>query len=94
VIRCEDAVRDLWGYLSEEITPVTRLAIAEHLEACRRCCGELEFLTELRRFVGTAQARLPADVGARMEAFLASLDDQAAEEPSGGGTDDRPDAQG
>ena len=94
MIRCEDAVRQLWGYLSGEITPANRRQIAEHLEACRRCCGELEFLGELRRFVTTAQTRLPPEVGVRMEAFLATLEGPAPQETAGGRTDDRPDAQG
>ena len=86
MIRCEDALRELWGYLCDELTPETRVQIAEHLDACRRCCGELAFLEELRRFVGDARVpeELPADVGVRMEAFLATLE----------GSDDRPDAQG
>ena len=86
MIRCEDAVRALWGYLSGEVGAADRARIAEHLDACRRCCGELAFLEELRRFVGDARVpeELPADVGVRMEAFLATLE----------GSDDRPDAQG
>jgi anti-sigma factor RsiW len=84
VISCEDALRDLWGYLSDEVTPATRGRIAEHLEACRRCCGELEFLAELQRFIATAGARLPVDVETRMEAFLATLE----------GSDGGPDVQG
>jgi anti-sigma factor RsiW len=86
VIRCEDAVRALWGYLADEIGEADRARVAEHLDACRRCCGELAFLDELRRFVAEAGGprELPADVGARMEAFLETLE----------GADDRPDAQG
>jgi hypothetical protein len=84
VIRCEDAVRELWGYLSDEATGVDRHRIAEHLDACRRCCGELEFLGELKRFLASAGGHLPADVEVRMEAFLVNLE----------GADGRPDAQG
>jgi hypothetical protein len=84
VIRCEDAVHDLWSYLADEATHMDRQHIAEHLEACRRCCGELEFLRELRHFLGLAGGHLPGDVAVRMEAFLANLE----------GSDGRPDAQG
>ena len=84
MIRCEDAVRELWSYVSDEATRVERHRIAEHLDACRRCCGELEFLTELRGFLASAGGHLPTDVEARMEAFLANLE----------GADGRPDAQG
>jgi anti-sigma factor RsiW len=86
VIRCEEAVRALWAYLSDEMPAADRARVVEHLDACRRCCGEVAFLDELRRFIAAAAvpAELPADVGARMEAFLAGLE----------GSDDRPDAQG
>ena len=85
MIRCEDALRELWGYLFDELTPESRIRIAEHLDACRRCCGEIAFLGELRRVMAASEPELPADVGVRMEAFLATLE---------GGSDDRPDAQG
>ena len=62
-----------------------RVRRRQHLDACRRCCGEIAFLNELRRVVAEAEPELPADVGVRMEAFLATLE---------GSTDDRPDAQG
>jgi anti-sigma factor RsiW len=84
VISCDDAMRQLWGYLFDEVDPGNRHRIAEHLEACRRCCGEVAFLGELRRFVADARPSLPADVGVRMEAFLSTLE----------GPDDRPDVQG
>lgn len=87
MIRCEEAVRALWAYLSDEISAADRVRVVEHLEACRRCCGEVAFLGELRRFIAGAAAvpaELPPDVGARMEAFLAGLEE----------ADDRSDAQG
>ncbi|MDT7576622.1 MAG: hypothetical protein QOH17_2955 [Pseudonocardiales bacterium] len=85
MIRCEDALRELWGYLCDEVTPENRALIAEHLDACRRCCGEIAFLGELQRVVASAAPELPADVSVRMEAFLATLE---------GSSGDRPDAQG
>lgn len=85
MIRCEDALRELWGYLCDEVTPESRARIAEHLDACRRCCGEIVFLDELRKLLAASEPKLPPDVGLRMEAFLATLE---------GGPDDRPDAQG
>ena len=84
MISCADAVRQLWDYLEDDVGPEDRLRVFEHVGACRRCCGEVEFLTELRRFVAAADLELPADVGARMNALLSSLE----------GSDGRPDAQG
>jgi anti-sigma factor RsiW len=85
MIRCEDAVQELWAYLCDEVTPESRARIVEHLDACRRCCGEIAFLGELRKVLASSGPELPADVGVRMEAFLATLE---------GGAGDRPDAQG
>lgn len=84
MITCAEAVRQLWSYLDGEVTAADRRLIIEHVEACRKCCGEVEFLAELRRFVAAAEPALPPDVGARMEAFLATLE----------GSHGRPDAQG
>ena len=84
MISCADAVRRLWDYLEDDVSPEDRLRVAEHLDACLRCCGEVEFLTELRRFVAAADLELPADVGARMDALLETLE----------GSHGRPDAQG
>ncbi|HEX2809971.1 MAG TPA: zf-HC2 domain-containing protein [Kineosporiaceae bacterium] len=84
MISCAEAVRQLWSYLDDEISAADRRLITEHVEACRKCCGEVEFLGELRRFVADTQLDLPQDVNVRMEAFLATLE----------GSYDRPDAQG
>jgi anti-sigma factor (TIGR02949 family) len=84
VISCADAIRQLWDYLEDDVTAENRRRISEHVEACRRCCGEVEFLTELRRFVAAADLELPPDVSARMDALLSTLE----------GSHGRPDAQG
>ncbi len=84
MISCAEAVRQLWDYLQDDLSGADRLRVFEHVEACRRCCGEVEFLTELRRFVAAAELDVPADVGARLEALLSTLER----------SDGRPDAQG
>ena len=84
MISCADAIRQLWDYLEDDVTSEARLRVSEHVEACRRCCGEVEFLTELRRFVAAADLELPTDVAARMDALLSTLE----------GSHGRPDAQG
>ncbi len=84
MISCADAIRQLWDYLDDEISSENRLRVSEHVEACRRCCGEVEFLAELRRFVAGADLELPVDVGTRLDALLSSLE----------GSRGRPDAQG
>ena len=74
MITCSDAVRQLWEYLDATVDPVARDAIDEHLARCRRCCGELEFAKELRRFLATADRDgLPEDVLRRLSQTLEEL---------------------
>lgn len=51
MISCSDAVRRLWEYLDGAVGEQDRHAIEEHLNVCKRCCGEVEFANELRRFL-------------------------------------------
>ncbi len=77
MISCRDAVRQLWEYLDGAVDDAARARIAEHLGFCRRCCGEVEFAHELRRFLadhGTEE--LPADVNARLRATLNTLENE------------------
>jgi anti-sigma factor (TIGR02949 family) len=74
MISCSDAVRRLWDYLDGAIEEEERHAIEEHLDVCRRCCGEAEFATELKNFLATqSYADLPADVQTRLTSFLEDI---------------------
>ena len=74
MISCSDAVRQLWIYLDGAVEGAERAALEEHLGVCRRCCGELEFAEELRRFLVThASDELPAEVRSRLVAYLDEL---------------------
>jgi anti-sigma factor (TIGR02949 family) len=74
VIACSEAVRQLWEYLDQAVSPQEQEKIERHLSFCRRCCGELEFAKELRGLLGTRGAEeLPPHVKARLERFLANL---------------------
>jgi mycothiol system anti-sigma-R factor len=71
VISCADAVRQLWEYLDGAVGEAQREAIEEHLGFCRRCCGEVEFAEELRRFLADhAEDEVPEEVHARLIAAL------------------------
>jgi mycothiol system anti-sigma-R factor len=73
-IPCSDAVRQLWGYLDRAIAPEDREKVEYHLSFCRRCCGELEFAKEIRRFLSSGSSEeIPADVKARLERFVEEL---------------------
>ena len=71
MIDCSDAVRRLWDYLEGAVGEADRQAIEEHLDVCKRCCGEAEFATELRDFlVSHAGDELPKDAKDRLTTFL------------------------
>ena len=79
MIGCAEAVRQLWQYVEEELAPDDRRRMDEHLAFCRRCCGEMEFAEELRRFMRDAsRAELPAAVEERLVHFLAGLEAEGA----------------
>jgi anti-sigma factor (TIGR02949 family) len=75
MISCSEAVRQLWEYLDGTVEESDRQAIEEHLSLCRRCCGELEFARELRRFLAAnAREPIPRDVMARLQGMLEEVD--------------------
>jgi mycothiol system anti-sigma-R factor len=73
MITCAEAVKQLWEYLDGALPDESRAAVEEHLSFCRRCCGEVEFASELRGFLAREAAEeLPDDVRTRL---LATLDE-------------------
>lgn len=74
LIPCGEAVRRLWDYVDSALSPEDAAAVEEHLSFCRRCCGELEFATELRALLRShAKDDLPPRVRHRLERFLEEL---------------------
>lgn len=74
MISCSDAVRQLWKYLDGAVEDADRHAIEEHLDVCKRCCGEVEFANELRNFLAThAFEELPGDTRSRLTTFLEQI---------------------
>jgi mycothiol system anti-sigma-R factor len=75
MITCAEAVRQLWAYLDGALPDEDRQAIEDHLSFCRRCCGEVEFAEELRRFLAREAAEdVPDEVRARLLATLDELE--------------------
>lgn len=75
MISCSEATKQLWEYLDATVDAATREAIEEHLNLCRRCCGELEFARELRRFLADASRDdIPPDVLRRLNQTLEELE--------------------
>jgi anti-sigma factor (TIGR02949 family) len=74
MISCTDAVRQLWDYLEGSIEPSGRIKIEEHLDVCKRCCGEVEFADELRSFLEEhGREDLPSDARTRLTSYLDEL---------------------
>ena len=75
LIPCSEAVRKLWDYLDNAVSPEDQEKVERHLSFCRSCCGELEFAKELRAFLASGGAEeLPVDVRARLERFVGELE--------------------
>jgi len=75
LIPCSEAVRKLWDYLDNAVSPEDQEKVEKHLSFCRTCCGELEFAKELRAFLASGGAEeLPVDVRARLERFVGELE--------------------
>ena len=77
MIGCDEAIRQLWEYLDGAVEGPDLERLEHHLERCRRCCAELEFTEELRRFMReSAPEEVPPDVMARLNATLEELGDR------------------
>lgn len=74
MIGCEESVRLLWQYLDETVEAVDRALVEEHLARCSACCGEVEFIKELRGFLArSADEDLPVDVLRRLTETIEEL---------------------
>ena len=73
-IPCSEAVRQLWDYLDQAVSPEEQAKVEQHLSFCRSCCGELEFAKEVRGFLASDEAEeIPPDVKARLQRFATDL---------------------
>ncbi|HKZ76491.1 MAG TPA: zf-HC2 domain-containing protein [Actinomycetota bacterium] len=74
MIPCSDAVRQLWEYLDQALSPEDQAKVEQHLAFCRRCCGELEFAKELQAFLRSHEVEeIPPHVRERLERFVQNL---------------------
>jgi len=71
MIDCPEAVRRMWGYLDHALEHGPVEEFETHLEACRRCCGELEFSRHLKEMVvATGSETLPDPLRRRLELLV------------------------
>ncbi len=78
--RCRRVARVLQSYLDGELEPPTATAVAEHLEACRRCGLEADTYAAIKTAVGAGGGdRVAVDRVSveRLRDFARSLADDA-----------------
>ena len=75
MIDCTTAVTQLWDFVERELDASDKAKVEEHLAFCRRCCGEVEFVEELRAFLkDAARPALPAGAEQRLSQFITDLE--------------------
>ena len=71
MIDCTEAVRRMWAYIDDALERGPVEEFETHLEACQRCCGELEFSRHLKEIVAaTGSEALPDALHRRIELLL------------------------
>ena len=78
---CLDALHRLYHFLDGELTPETRQAIDDHLNACRPCLEAFGFEAELRRLIA-AKCREDVPEGLR-DRIAGAIDHELAEGSKG-----------
>lgn len=74
MISCAEAVRQLWEVVQDEPLATDRSQMEEHLALCRRCCGEMEFVVEMNRFIASVEeSPLPRAVESRLDQALEQI---------------------
>lgn len=71
MIDCREAVRRMWAYLDHALERGPVEEFETHLDACQRCCGELEFSRHLKEVAAAAGSEtLPDPLRRRIELLL------------------------
>ena len=71
MIDCREAVRRMWAYLDHALERGPSEEFETHLDACQRCCGELEFSRHLKEMAAsTGSETLPDSLRRRIDLLL------------------------
>lgn len=71
MIDCPEAVRRMWAYIDRSLDRGPTEELETHLDACQRCCGELEFSRHLKKLVAaSASDTLPDSLRRRLDLLL------------------------
>lgn len=75
MIDCNEAVRQLWDYIENQLDADNKVKVDEHLSFCRTCCGEVEFAEEMRTVMkDAAKPAIPDDVASRLALVIDDLE--------------------
>jgi mycothiol system anti-sigma-R factor len=68
---CNEAVRQLYAFMDNELTEQLRAAFEAHLDSCRPCEEVVTFEVELRRIIADrCQDRVPDELRKRIAAAI------------------------
>lgn len=71
MIDCPEAVRRMWAYIDHALERGPEEEFETHLEACQRCCGELEFSRHLKEMAAASGSEtMPDPLRRRIELLL------------------------
>ena len=71
MIDCPEAVRRMWAYLDHALERGPSEEFETHLDACQRCCGELEFSRHPKEMAAsTGSETLPDSLRRRIDLLL------------------------
>jgi len=74
MIPCSQAVRELWDYLDQRLSPEEQADVERHLAFCRRCCGAMEFAKRLQGFLASQGSdEIPPGVREHLERLVEDL---------------------
>ena len=71
-ISCREVIRELSGYIDQDIRPELRLESAKHLATCRHCTAIYDGTRNVIRLIGDGRSfELPAGFSQRLRDKLA-----------------------
>lgn len=77
---CDDALRDLYGFLDGEIDDDRRALISRHIDDCGPCLEAFDFEHELRDLVArTCRSEAPDSLKERVADAIRTCDDESGE---------------
>ncbi len=71
MVKCERVLQELSDYIDEDVEPVLRRAIEDHLRGCHRCSVLVDSTRKMLRIVGDERVfEIPLGYSERLHSFL------------------------